>query len=97
MHNEELRHRISKAWTILSVYRKELVDKSIPLRLRLQFFQSAVTTTVLHACGSWSMTLERQRALRTAQRRVLRTIMGSSRWPMVDPISGEVTAEDYVA
>ena len=42
-------------------------------------FDSVVTSTLLYGCGSWTMTKEREGQLRSAQRRMLRAILGSGR------------------
>ena len=47
---------------------------SLPNRLRL--CNSVVTSTILYDCGSWTMTLNRERRLRTVQRQMLRKVWG---------------------
>ena len=64
-HDTEIRHRMSKAWAKFGMYRNESSDKPYSLKSRLQLFQSVVMPSVLYGCGSWTMTAERGRILRT--------------------------------
>jgi hypothetical protein len=75
----EIQHRLSRAWAKFAVYRKELIDKSYPLKSRLKLFNAVVTPTALYACGSWTMTYGRENLLKTTQRKMLRKILGSQR------------------
>jgi hypothetical protein len=81
MHDEELRNRMAKAWGKFSMFRNELTDKSIPIKHRMRLFDSVVTPTALYCSGCWAMTIERERKLRTTQRRMMRMILGSGRRP----------------
>ena len=79
MEEEELKHRIAKAWAKFGAFRNELTDRSIPLHLRIRLFDTVVTPTALYACEAWTMTKRRQNQLRTAQRRMLRSILHAHR------------------
>ena len=59
--------------------KKDLCGKHVPLKTRIKFFDSTVTPTVLYGCAAWSMTADRERLLRSAQRRMLRKMLGSGR------------------
>eukprot|EP00973_Karenia_brevis_P071730 9967939-Karenia_brevis.AAC.1 len=78
-HEAEVDHRISRAWAKFAVFRQELLDKHYSLNNRLRLFNSVVTPTVLYGCGSWVMTVGRERQLRTCQRKMLRSILGKGR------------------
>jgi hypothetical protein len=92
MHDEELRNRSAKAWAKFSIYRNELLDRDIPVKHRLKLFDAVITPTMLYSSGTWVMTIERQRRLRTTQRRMLRMMLSSKRKYK----DNERTVEDYV-
>ena len=79
MHETELDHRISKAWGKFITQKSELCSKHYRLRDRLRLFESTVTATVLYGSGSWTMTAELERKLRSTQRKMLRWMMGGGR------------------
>ena len=66
-------------WAKFMSHKKELCGRCYPLRDRLKLFNATVTPTVLYGCGSWTMTKEREQQLRTAQRKMLRWIVGVGR------------------
>ena len=74
-HEEELNHRIKKAWAKFGVYRQELTDKGIPLQLRMKLFHSVITPTMLYGSASWVMTGGREQRLQSTQMKMLRTIL----------------------
>jgi hypothetical protein len=74
MHEEELKSRISKAWAKFGTYKNELTDDKIPIGLRLKLFDAVITPTILYGSVSWAQTVQRQRFLRSTQRRMLRRI-----------------------
>ena len=78
-HDAELTHRLKKAWAKFGMYRGELTDKGIPIRLRLKLFHAVVTPTILYGCAAWVMTAVRKQALQTTQLRMMRTILGRRR------------------
>jgi len=78
-HDVEIAHRLKRAWAKFMSYKKELCGKHYPLRDRLKLFNATVTPTVLYGCGCWTMTKEREKKLRTAQRKMLRWIVGVGR------------------
>ena len=79
VHDNELRHRIGRAWGKFAQYRTELLDKRISLHKRLRLFNAVVTPTVLYGSGSWVMIKSRDNELRTVQRKMLRAILGRGR------------------
>ena len=86
-HDSELKHRLAKAWAKFGAYRQELTNKDIPLSLRLKLFESVVTPSVLYGSCSWVMTSARKQALKSAQMKMVRTILSRRRlvtYPSVD-------------
>ena len=78
-HEVELKHRLRKAWAKFGMLKTELTDQAVPLRLRLRLFHAVVTPSVLYGCASWVLTDSRERLLRSAQRRMIRWMMGKKR------------------
>jgi hypothetical protein len=98
-HDVELYHRIQQGWQQFFANKRELCGKHVRWTSRLKLFNAMVTPTVLYGSGSWTMTAERQRKLKTTQRRMLRMMFGA-RWrgaetePMREERSvGESTAD----
>ena len=78
-HEAELENRIKKAWSKFGIYREELTQKAIPLRLRLKLFHAVVTPTLLYGCSAWVLKAEQEQRIRRIQMRMMRMIMGRSR------------------
>ena len=78
-HDVELQHRLNKAWAKFGVYKEELTDKGIPVKLRLKLFHTVVSPTVLYGCSSWVLTARRDQRLKTTQMRMIRCIIGRKR------------------
>ena len=56
------------------------VDRpSYSIGQRLRFFKSIVQPSVLYGCVSWTLTQEREKLLRTTQRKMLRRIINTKR------------------
>jgi len=92
MHDQELSNRLSKAWAKYGIYKNELTDKGIGIKERLKLFNAVITPTVLYGCSCWAMTTERQRRLRTTQRRMMIMIAGRRR----KYIDDQKTLEEYI-
>ena len=60
-------------------HKDELIKKKYALSDRLRLFDAVVTPAVLYGAGTWTLTKEMERALRTTQRRMLRAILGQGR------------------
>ena len=86
-HETELQHRTKKAWAKFGAYREELINKDVPLSLRLKLFNSVVSPTMLYGCASWVLTAARKQKLQATQMRMMRTIMGGRRH--IDAETGE--------
>ena len=79
-HNDaEIEFRINVAWRKFMAMRGELCSKAYPLRKRLRLFGATVSRSFLYGSGSWTLTAERERLIRTAQRRMLRSMLGKGR------------------
>ena len=79
VHGRESDHQLKRAWAKFVAFNQELIDKAIPLHLRLKFFHSVVAPTALYGCSSWVMTCAREARLGSAQLEMLRTILGRRR------------------
>ena len=88
-HDTELSQRITRAWAKFGTFKKELTNRSYSLQHRMNLFHAVVTPTVLFGCGSWVMTKAREQKLRTAQRRMLRAILGKGRAQLDAPSDAE--------
>ena len=86
-HDTELQHRIKKAWAKFGAYRDELVNRDVPLNLRLKLFNSVVSPTMLYGCASWVMNEARKQKVQAAQMRMIRSITGRKR--KIDGETGE--------
>ena len=75
MEDEELNSRVAEAWAKFGVFRQELLDRSVPVHLRIQLFDTVVTPTMLYGSEAWSMTQKRQMKLRPTQRRMFRSLL----------------------
>lgn len=84
LHDTEIQHRINCGWSKFHVFKKGLCCKHYPLHDRLRLFEATVTPCVLYGCGTWTMTKDREHALRVAQRRMLRKIVQVGRRRKLD-------------
>eukprot|EP00973_Karenia_brevis_P003799 524533-Karenia_brevis.AAC.1 len=76
-HDTELAARLDKAWRKFHSLKSELCSKHITMRDRVRLFEAAVTSTLLYGSGSWTMTADREKRLKTTQRRMLRRMLGA--------------------
>ena len=81
IHDTEIKARIRKGWAKFNQFKTELCDKTYSLTKRLKLSNAVVTPMVLYGSSSWTMTCERERTLRIAQRKMLRNIIGEKRLP----------------
>ena len=86
-HDVEVQHRTKKAWAKFALYREELTDKGVPLKLRLKLFNAVVTPTMLYACSAWVLTAAQEKKVQATQMRMTRSILGRKR--KIDSESGE--------
>ena len=81
LHDTELEHRLEKGWKKFFANKADLCGKHAALNVRLKLFNAIITPTILYGSASWTMTVQRERLLRTTQRRMMRKILGSGRRP----------------
>ena len=93
-HDTEIDHRITRGWAKFHKHKLELCGKHFPLKDRLRLFEAVITPTVLYSAGTWTMNAERERKLKTAQRRMLRTIVKVGRRPIPKNENDDVETTD---
>jgi hypothetical protein len=94
-HDAELKHRMARAWAKFSQYKGQLTDQDYSLYQRLRLFESVVTPTALYGCCCWAMTSNRERELRSTQRKMLRMILGKGRRPIDSDNSIDIIGEEF--
>ena len=75
----EVAHRVARAWAKFATFRSELTNKKTNLFDRVRLFHAVVTPCALYGSSSWALARSEERTLRTAQRRMLRAILGKHR------------------
>ena len=93
-HDTEIQNRIHKAWGKFAQFKTQLCCRHYSLRRRLRLFDMVVTPTLLYASGCWTMTAERTRKIRTAQRRMMRSMARIARRPAADVSSDDDSTPD---
>ena len=78
---KELRCRISAAWGRFHNLHSLLCKRDGDLQKRLRLFDTAVTSTLLWGCESWTLTKAEEQELIRVQNRMLRRIVVSARQP----------------
>ena len=73
-----LLHRISVAWMKFNIHRQTLLNKKIPVDLRLKLFNAIVPPAALYSLSSTPLTTACLEKLDATQRKMLRSIVG---WP----------------
>ena len=68
----EIRSRIRAAWASFCRYKQELISKSYLLQHRLRLFNMLISPTLSYASGTWTLTKEHERMIRTTRRNMLR-------------------------
>ena len=72
----DLAHRVQVAWMRFHKHRDILLDKQLHIRLRLKFFQSLISPTILFGLSSCALSAGQIRKLDAVQRKMFRTIVG---------------------
>ena len=96
----EMNHRLAAGWAAFVKYKGALCNRGIPLSDRVSLFEAVVTPCVLYACGTWVLTADLVRKLRSTQRKMFRRMVRIGRrseesWP--DFISRAThTSEDLI-
>eukprot|EP00973_Karenia_brevis_P095134 12425838-Karenia_brevis.AAC.1 len=78
-HDVELDSRLEKAWRKFFALKSELCGKYYLLSARLKLFQATVGSCFLYGSGTWTLTAAREAKIRSAQRRMLRWMLGARR------------------
>ena len=94
-HETEIGHRIACAWRRFAGLRDELTNKRYPLSQRLRLFDLTVSSTMLYASATWTLTKSLERQIQSAQRKMLRTMMGTPR-RIVEKTAEDVVLEPWV-
>ena len=75
-HNDaEIENRLNIAWRRFMGLKTELCNRHFPLKQRLQLFGATVSQTLLYGSGTWTLHDWSTRKLRTAQRKMLRSMI----------------------
>ena len=75
----ESRSRIQAAWASFYRYKQELTSKSYSSQHRLRLFNTVISPTLGCASGTWILTKEHERMIRSTQRKMLRLIVQTRR------------------
>ncbi|CAK0838060.1 unnamed protein product [Prorocentrum cordatum] len=80
-HETELTNIISAGWASFTKLKSVLCDRRLPLADRAQLFCACVApaVAVLYAAGTWTLKKDQERKLQSAQRRMLRSMVGTHR------------------
>ena len=75
----EIKSRIRAAWASFSKYRQELTSRSYLLRHRLRLFNMVITPTLTYGSGTWTLSHEHERMIRSTRRKMLRLLIQTKR------------------
>ncbi|OLP96509.1 Myosin-12 [Symbiodinium microadriaticum] len=75
-HVVEFNHRVQLAWNKFHRHRRVLVNKYVPIKLRMKFFDAVVTPTILFGLHTLALTGVQLSKLDSIQRRMLRSMVG---------------------
>ena len=75
----EIKNRLKSAWAAFHKYRQELTSRSYRSCYRLRLFNMVITPTLTYAGGTWTLSKEHERMIKSAQRRMLRLIVQTKR------------------
>ena len=76
---EEIKNRIRTAWAAFHKYRQELKSRSYRLCHMMRLVNMVITPMLTYASGTWTLSKEHERLIRSAQRKMLRLIIQSKR------------------
>ena len=71
----EILSRIAQTTAVLTRLKPVWIDKSISLSSKIRLMRSLVTSIVLYACESWTLTAELQRRIQAMEMRYYRKIL----------------------
>ena len=64
--------RVRNTWASFAAHRQELTSKSYQLQHRLQLFNAVITPSMSYGTGTWTLTTEHEKMIRSNQRKKLR-------------------------
>ena len=67
----EIKNRLRTAWAAFHKFRQERTSRSYRSCHRTRLFNVVVTPTLTYASGTWTLTTEHERMIRSAQRKML--------------------------
>ena len=76
---KEIRSRIRAAWASFYRYKQELTSNAHLLQHRLRLINMVISPTLSYASGTWTLTKEHERMIRSTQRKMLRLIVQTKR------------------
>lgn len=79
LHDTEIDVRLDKAWRKFMSAKAELCGRHVRLSSRLRLCNAVVTPKFLYGSGTWTLTGECERRIRTMQRRMSRWMLGAGR------------------
>ena len=75
----EIQSTIRAAWASFSRYRQELTSRYHLLRHRLRVFNMVIIPTLTYGSGTWTLSQEHEKLIRSTQRKMLRLIVQTKR------------------
>ena len=75
----EIKNILRAALAAFHKYRQELTSRSYRLCYRMRMFNMVITSTLTYASGTWTLSKEHERLIRSAQRKLPRLIVQSKR------------------
>ena len=79
LHETEVANRVATGWCAFRWLKDVLCNRSLPLKDRFRLFESCISPCVLYACGTWTLTVGLALQIQSAQRRMLRWLVGLRR------------------
>ena len=76
-----LQYRLRCAWGKFHEFKRALTDKHVDVKLRLRLFDAVVTPCALYGLTAAPLTTKDEQQLATAQRKMLRLIVGYVKGP----------------
>ena len=85
MNATELANRIAAGWAGFMQFKSELCSKTFPTHAHVKLFDAVVTSKVLYAAATLTLTSAMEEELRTARRRMLRLMFVKRRVQQQEP------------
>ena len=75
----EIKNRLKSAWAAFHEYLQEVTSRSYRFCHRLRLFNMVITPTLTDASGTWTSSKTHERVIKSAQRKMLRFIVQTTR------------------